>query len=52
MTSLSALWLPILLSWELPEPDCPPVRVRCLGEKLILMFQDRQARLGQIWRIQ
>jgi nitrite reductase/ring-hydroxylating ferredoxin subunit len=28
-------WLPALLSEELPEPDCPPVRVRILGEDLI-----------------
>jgi phthalate 4,5-dioxygenase oxygenase subunit len=28
-------WLPALLSVELPEPDCPPVRVRLLGESLI-----------------
>jgi phthalate 4,5-dioxygenase oxygenase subunit len=28
-------WLPSLLSWELPEPDCPPVRVRLLGEDLV-----------------
>lgn len=28
-------WLPTLLPEELPEPDCPPVRVRLLGEDLI-----------------
>ena len=28
-------WMPALLSWELPEPDCPPVRVRLLGEDLV-----------------
>jgi phthalate 4,5-dioxygenase len=28
-------WLPALLSWELPERDCPPVRVRLLGEDLV-----------------
>ena len=27
-------WLPILLSEELPEPDCPPVRVKLLSERL------------------
>jgi phenylpropionate dioxygenase-like ring-hydroxylating dioxygenase large terminal subunit len=32
-------WQPALLSWELPEPDCPPVRVRVLGERLIA-FRD------------
>ena len=27
-------WQPILLSTELPEPDCPPVRQQLLGERL------------------
>ena len=27
-----AYWMPILLSSELPENDCPPVRVRVLSE--------------------
>lgn len=32
-------WVPILYSSEIPEPDCPPVRVKVLGEKL-LAFRD------------
>jgi phenylpropionate dioxygenase-like ring-hydroxylating dioxygenase large terminal subunit len=28
-------WVPALLSWELAEPDCPPVEVRLLGEDLV-----------------
>jgi phenylpropionate dioxygenase-like ring-hydroxylating dioxygenase large terminal subunit len=40
-------WLPILLSWELPEPDCPPVRVKCLGERMVA-FRDTEGRLGLI----
>ena len=28
-------WVPALLSWELPEADCPPVEVRLLGENLV-----------------
>ena len=32
-------WMPILLPEELPHPDCPPVRVRILGENLIA-FKD------------
>ena len=32
---LRQYWLPALLSSELPEPDCPPVRVRLLCENLI-----------------
>ena len=38
-------WLPALLAWELPAPDCPPVRVRLLGEDLVA-FRDTQGRLG------
>ena len=28
-------WLPVALSQELAGPDCPPVRIRLLGENLI-----------------
>ena len=28
-------WLPAMLSSELPEPDCAPVRLRLLGEDLV-----------------
>ena len=28
-------WMPLLKSEELPAPDCPPLRVRMLGENLI-----------------
>jgi phenylpropionate dioxygenase-like ring-hydroxylating dioxygenase large terminal subunit len=28
-------WIPALLCWELPDPDCPPVEVRLLGEDLV-----------------
>src|SRR3954464_14126872 len=38
-------WLPALLAEELPGPDCPPVRVKMLGERLIA-FRDTQNRLG------
>src|ERR671925_2438538 len=40
-------WLPALLAEELPEPDCPPVRLKLLGERLIA-FRDTQNRLGLI----
>src|SRR4029450_2491341 len=36
---------PALLSKELPEPDCPPVRVKLLGEDLVA-FRDSQGRIG------
>ncbi|MFH5823198.1 Rieske 2Fe-2S domain-containing protein [Georgenia sp. AZ-5] len=38
-------WIPALLAEELPEPDCPPVRVKLLGEQLIA-FKDTQGRIG------
>ena len=38
-------WLPALLSEELPAPDCAPVRVQLLGERLIAI-RDTQGRLG------
>src|SRR5437763_7547824 len=28
-------WLPALLAEELPEADCPPVRLKLLGEELV-----------------
>src|SRR5439155_18948035 len=36
-------WIPALLAWELPEPDCPPVRVKLLGEELVA-FRDTTGR--------
>lgn len=42
---LRRYWLPALLSEEIPEPDCPPARVRLLGEELVA-FRDSQGRVG------
>ncbi|HTE85888.1 MAG TPA: Rieske 2Fe-2S domain-containing protein [Dehalococcoidia bacterium] len=42
---LRRFWMPSLLSEELPEPDCRPVRVRILGEDLIA-FRDSDGRPG------
>jgi phthalate 4,5-dioxygenase oxygenase subunit len=44
---LRRYWQPILLSWELPEPDCAPVRVRLLGEDLVA-FRDSEGHVGFI----
>src|SRR5262245_57891543 len=44
-TTLRRYWLPALLAWELPEPDCPPVRVKLLGEELVA-FRDTAGRLA------
>ena len=38
-------WIPALLSEEIPEPDCPPVQVRLLGEDLVA-FRDTKGRIG------
>jgi len=40
-------WIPALHGWELPEPDCPPVRVQLLGEKMVA-FRDTEGRIGLI----
>jgi len=40
-------WIPALLASELPEPDCPPVRVKLLGERMVA-FRDSEGRLGLI----
>ena len=40
-------WIPVLLAREIPEPDCPPVRVTVLGEQLIA-FRDTDNRVGLI----
>lgn len=40
-------WMPVLLSWQLPEPDCPPVRLTVMGEAL-LAFRDTEGRVGLI----
>ena len=38
-------WIPALLCSELPEPDCPPVRVQLLGEPLV-GFRDTEGQIG------
>jgi len=40
-------WLPALLAEELPDNDCPPVRVKLLSERLIA-FRDSDGRTGLI----
>ena len=43
--TLRRYWIPALMSRELPEPDCPPVRVQLLGESLVA-FRDSEGQLG------
>ena len=40
-------WIPALAAAELPEPDCPPVRVTLLSERLVA-FRDSRGRPGLI----
>jgi nitrite reductase/ring-hydroxylating ferredoxin subunit len=38
-------WIPAAFSHQIAEPDSPPLRVRLLGENLVL-FRDTQGRIG------
>ena len=38
-------WIPAMMAEELPRPNCPPVRVQLLGERLV-SFRDTQGRIG------
>ncbi|MGE5059151.1 MAG: Rieske 2Fe-2S domain-containing protein, partial [Betaproteobacteria bacterium] len=40
-------WLPAMLPSELPKPDCPPVRLRLLGEDLVA-FRDSNNKIGVV----
>src|SRR5690349_22458679 len=40
-------WIPACLATEIAEPDCPPVRVKLLGEDLVA-FRDSDGRIGLV----
>src|SRR5438874_10668454 len=42
---LRQYWFPAMPSYELPSPDCPPKRLRLLGEDLVA-FRDTEGRVG------
>jgi len=42
---LRRYWMPALLVTDLPAPDCPPVRVKLLGEELVA-FRDSHGKVG------
>src|SRR5688500_15872430 len=44
-TTMRQYWVPALLAHEVPTPDCPPVRVKLLGEDLVA-FRDSDGRIG------
>ncbi len=44
---LREYWMPLMLSSELPEPDCAPKRMRLVGEALVA-FRDTSGRVGLV----
>src|SRR5262245_38276336 len=40
-------WLPVCTSAQLPTTDCPPLRVRLLGENFVA-FRDSSGRVGML----
>lgn len=46
---LRRFWHPVALSEEIPAPDCPPLRVRVMGEDLVL-FRDTSGEVGLLER--
>jgi len=44
---LRRYWAPFLLSSEIPEPDCPPVRAKLMSESLVC-FRDSKGQIGLI----
>src|SRR4051812_26202016 len=43
--AMRRFWIPVLSTYQLPEPDCDPVRVEILGEKLV-GFRDTRGVVG------
>ena len=41
-------WTPVLLSEELPSPDCPPMQVKIYGEELVA-YRDTMGRVGLLY---
>ncbi|RDK05359.1 Rieske 2Fe-2S domain-containing protein [Cupriavidus lacunae] len=44
-TLMRRFWHPVCTSAQLPHPDCPPLRVRLLGEDYVA-FRDTQGQVG------
>ena len=38
-------WIPAAFSHQVAKPDCPPIRVKLMGENLVL-FRDTHGRVG------
>src|SRR3982074_2864543 len=46
-TLLRRFWMPALIAPELPDPDCPPIRLTLLNEQLVA-FRDSTGQVGLI----
>src|SRR5499425_764064 len=46
-TLMRQYWIPALLTEEIREPDCAPVRLRLLGEDLVA-FRDSNGEIGVV----
>ncbi|MBV9582898.1 MAG: aromatic ring-hydroxylating dioxygenase subunit alpha [Chloroflexi bacterium] len=46
-TLLRRFWMPALISTELPEPDCAPIRLTLLNEQLVA-FRDSSGAVGVV----
>ncbi|MPZ49005.1 MAG: Rieske 2Fe-2S domain-containing protein [Dehalococcoidia bacterium] len=44
---LRRYWIPALLSWELAEPDCPPITIKLVGEELVA-FRQTDGKVGVV----
>jgi phthalate 4,5-dioxygenase len=40
-------WIPACMSSEIGEPDCPPIRVKLMGEDLVC-FRDSEGKIGLV----
>jgi phthalate 4,5-dioxygenase len=40
-------WMPVVFSNQLPKPDCPPLRVKIMNEKLVV-FRTTDGRVGLV----
>lgn len=43
--AMRRFWIPALSAYQLPEPDCPPIKVEIMGEKLVA-FRNTEGVVG------
>ena len=46
-TLMRRYWVPAIMSWEIEEPDSPPVTIKLLGEELVA-FRDTNGQVGVV----